>query len=103
MKRILSLFMLFHLAILCHGQMTSEIHVEDAETKKPLKGVTIMIKDSQYGTLTNEEGNTILFTTPEYVLIISFDGYVTQELKAEAKMCVKLVPIKEIKEKETKE
>lgn len=56
--------------------------VTDAETGEPLPGVSVMLKDSNIGTSTDEEGNyelTLPETVDEGVLVYSFIGYFSRE------------------------
>jgi len=55
--------------------------VLDAETQEPLPGVNIQVKNSQIGTITNEEGQyTLSIPDGNQVLIFSFVGYARQEV-----------------------
>ncbi|MBQ9215907.1 MAG: TonB-dependent receptor [Prevotella sp.] len=55
-------------------------HVEDSQG--PLIGATVMEKGTSNGTVTDFEGNFSLNVKPGATLVISYVGYVTQEIKA---------------------
>ena len=56
--------------------------VIDEETKEPLIGVTLAIKNTVIGTITNVEGNFILKNISQKIITlqISYTGYETQEI-----------------------
>ena len=84
--------MLFHLALLCHAQMVTEICVFDSISKKPIYGVIILDKETQTGTATNVEGCAQVIIIPNHTVILSKDGYQTKELTVKDKMDIYLVP-----------
>ncbi|WP_093303076.1 SusC/RagA family TonB-linked outer membrane protein [Salegentibacter agarivorans] len=51
------------------------------ESNMPLPGVTVLIKNTNNGTATDFDGNYSLSAAPEDVLIFSFLGYESQEVK----------------------
>ncbi|UII31628.1 TonB-dependent receptor [Fulvivirga ulvae] len=51
-----------------------------SETDEPLPGVSIVIKDSNQGTITDVDGNYSLKASSNDVLVFSFIGYRTQEV-----------------------
>lgn len=56
--------------------------VTDKNTGEPLPGATISLKGTTRGTITDESGSyTITVNSPEDVLVFSFVGYATQEIK----------------------
>ena len=56
--------------------------VKDAETNEPLPGVSITVKGSSKGTLTNVKGEFSLNTPNEKtVLVFSFVGYIAKEIE----------------------
>lgn len=66
--------------------------VED-ESGETLIGVSVQIKGSSTGTITDLDGKFILpSVTPDATLVFSYIGYKTLELKPKAKMRVTLVP-----------
>ncbi|TAM96318.1 MAG: SusC/RagA family TonB-linked outer membrane protein, partial [Chitinophagaceae bacterium] len=76
-KSILSL-------ITIHGVIT------DAETGKPLIGVTIQVKNSTMGTTTGSKGNFSLEAPDNAVLIISYLGYNTKEIPVNGKNVINI-------------
>ena len=63
-------------------------HVSDSQG--PLIGATIMEKGTTNGTVTDFEGNFSLNVKPGATLVISYVGYVTQEVKAGDRLRVNL-------------
>ena len=61
--------------------------ITDAEKNEPLPGATILIKGTQQGTTTNENGrfNLRAINEPEVVLLISYVGYQSLEKKVDIK------------------
>ena len=53
--------------------------VTDALTSDPIQGVTITVKGSPDGTITNEEGKYSLMISPDQILVFSAAGYVIRE------------------------
>jgi hypothetical protein len=57
--------------------------VKDAETNEPLPGVSITVKGSSKGTLTNVKGEFSLNIPNEKTLLVfSFVGYIAKEIEA---------------------
>ncbi|MFC0182276.1 carboxypeptidase-like regulatory domain-containing protein [Pseudarcicella hirudinis] len=56
--------------------------VTDAETKKPLTGVSIYVKGKIYGTVSDAQGNFNLNISPPATLVISMIGYKRVEIAA---------------------
>ncbi|ODS83747.1 MAG: SusC/RagA family TonB-linked outer membrane protein [Cytophagaceae bacterium SCN 52-12] len=55
--------------------------VTDAETREPLPGVNIQVKNTQTGTVTDETGSfTLHMAEGNQVLVFSYVGYVKQEI-----------------------
>lgn len=74
------------------GQVTGRVTDENAQG---LPGVNILIKGTSQGTVTDVNGEFRFATlTPEAVLVISFIGYVTQEIPVAGQTAItaKLVP-----------
>lgn len=60
-------------------------NVADASTGEPLLGVTVVVKGTTIGQITDANGNfSIAIPQQEVTLIFSFVGYATQELSASA-------------------
>lgn len=89
---ILTLF-IFSSMILAYGQNVSG-KVTD-ETGEPLPGASLVVKGTKKGTISDLNGNfTIGLSQNEKVLIVSFIGYVSQEIDVMGKsnLTVKLLP-----------
>ena len=56
-------------------------NVADEETKQPIPGVTILIKDTTKGTTTDFDGNFSIEASPSDILVVSYLGSLTQEIK----------------------
>ncbi|MCD9017332.1 TonB-dependent receptor [Parachryseolinea silvisoli] len=64
------------------------------ETDAPMPGVSVLVKGTNIGTTTNVEGEFVLEATDTDVLIITFIGYIKQEISvgAQTRMRVRLIP-----------
>ena len=53
-----------------------------AKAGEPMAGATVLIKGTTFGTMTDTKGNYVLqaSVTPNSVLVISYVGYLTQEV-----------------------
>ena len=85
--RILLLLLLMPIGILAQDLVTASGNVVDA-TGEPLIGCTVQLKDGKAGTVADMDGNFKLQVPKNAVLVFSFIGYKTQELKAAAGMKV---------------
>jgi TonB-linked SusC/RagA family outer membrane protein len=56
-------------------------NVSDEETKQPIPGVTILVKDSTKGTTTDFDGNFSIEVSTTDILVVSYLGYLTQEIE----------------------
>ena len=56
-------------------------NVYDEVTKQPIPGVTILIKDSIKGTTTDFDGNFTIEVSTTDILVVSYLGYLTQEIE----------------------
>lgn len=71
----------FCLSAMAQGQITVSGTVTDAETKEPIAGAQIWIKDSSFGTISNADGTYSFKYTGRYASICaSFLGYDDVEL-----------------------
>lgn len=63
------------------------------ENGEPIIGASIRIKNSQMGTVSGIDGNFSLEVSPEDILVISYVGYKTQEIKVgeQTKLTIRLV------------
>jgi len=74
------LALLFLMLCLCSNSFAQQVGqvtgtVTEAETDKPLAGVTVMIKNTTTGTTTDEKGKYKISVHPHQVLVFSFIGY----------------------------
>ena len=63
-------------------QQTKQATGHVADSQGPLIGATVMEKGTQNGTVTDFEGNFSLNVKPGATLVISYVGYIAQEVKA---------------------
>ncbi|WP_242084842.1 SusC/RagA family TonB-linked outer membrane protein [Aestuariivivens sediminis] len=83
MKRILLFILLIPLSVL--GQeITVSGTVIDEEFKQPLPGVSVLVKDTTQGTVTNFDGKYELTVNKGDILVFSYIGMKSQELIANA-------------------
>lgn len=74
--------LIFLLPFLSYGQMSISGTVSDAESGQTLPGVTVVVKGTSTGTVTDIEGNyTLSVPAGNNALIFSFVGYTTQEVE----------------------
>ncbi len=66
--------------------------VVDSSNSQPVPGVTVLVKGTTTGTITDFDGNFAVKTSEGAPLIFSFIGYTTQELPAAKDMSVSLAP-----------
>ena len=64
------------------------------ENKEPLIGATVQVKGGQAGAATDLDGNFTLTVNKNATLVVSYIGYLTQEVKVQGKnqLTIKLVP-----------
>lgn len=55
--------------------------VRDQVTSEPMIGVSVLVKGSQAGTITDMDGNYSIEVTPDQTLVFSFIGYKTKEIE----------------------
>ncbi|MCR5050988.1 MAG: carboxypeptidase-like regulatory domain-containing protein, partial [Paludibacteraceae bacterium] len=90
MKRLQAIFLCLTLAMAAFADISVKGTVIDAETSEPMIGVSILVKGSTTGTVTDFDGNFELSAPNGAVLQFSYLGYKTQELAASASMKVSL-------------
>jgi TonB-linked SusC/RagA family outer membrane protein len=74
-----SMLLLFSVSIFAQTQVTGK--VTDANTKSPLSGASVMIKGTNTGTTTGNDGSfSITLPANNKVIVISFLGYADQEI-----------------------
>ena len=86
-KSFLSFFLLFALTIFSLGMFAQNRAVSgtisDANTGEALIGVSVVVKGSTVGTVTDVDGKFTLSATPSSTLVISYVGYTKQEVKVD--------------------
>lgn len=76
--------------------------VVDAESKEPLPGVNIQVKNSQVGTITNESGAyTLTVQNENETLIFSYVGYIKQEISISGRQEINVSLVSDIRNLET--
>lgn len=81
MKRYLFLLLSFFTLSLYAQQVKLTGNVSSASDKEPMIGVTIMVKGTPTGTVTDFDGNYSLEVPSNSTIIFSMIGYKTQEIK----------------------
>lgn len=66
--------------------------VVDSSNSQPVPGVTVLVKGTTTGTITDFDGNFTVKTSEGSTLVFSFIGYTTQEQPAAKGMSVSLAP-----------
>jgi outer membrane receptor protein involved in Fe transport len=86
MRKLFTLIALIVPFFLQAQNFTVKGTVTDLDTKEPLVGVSIAIKDKLTGTITDSRGNFTLITTvnPPFNLLVSSIGYEKQEITVDA-------------------
>lgn len=71
---------------LAQAQSVKEVQgtVIDAKEQMPLPGVTVSVKGTAKGVITDTNGGFSIQASPSDILIFSYIGYLTQELKADS-------------------
>lgn len=78
MKKRLLFLLLISISSITFSQITG--NVTDSETGEPLIAATVRVADSDTGTITDFEGNFSIEAEQGQTLIVSYVGYVTQEV-----------------------
>jgi TonB-linked SusC/RagA family outer membrane protein len=83
-KHILCIFFLF-VAVTAFAQQPPVLtgQVVDAATNEPLIGVSLAVKGTSTGTVTDSDGQFRLSVVPGAILTVSYIGYSTQEITVE--------------------
>src|SRR5690554_7293790 len=74
LKLICMFFLLFSISI--HAQVTIRGTVVSAEDQQPLPGVSVLVKGTTNGTVTDIDGNYTIETATGNVLVFTFVGFV---------------------------
>ncbi len=80
MKRLLLSSMIALSVLVVQAQQTVSGRIVDGETGEALIGASVTIKGTSTGTVTDIDGNYSLSVTDGATLVISYVGYVTQEI-----------------------
>ena len=67
--------------------------VVDSKTAEPLIGATILQKGTSNGTVTNFDGNFTISAPPEAVLVVSYLGYIAQEVVVKNQTTLKILMV----------
>ncbi|WP_445750256.1 TonB-dependent receptor plug domain-containing protein [Polaribacter sp.] len=79
--KIIYLLLLFLPLVVLSQEITIKGKVYDKETNETLPGVSILVKGTKVGTYTDFDGNFELKTSKDKILVFSFIGMKTMELK----------------------
>jgi len=83
------------LIVISSSEQTQQVVISGKitnENNEPLSGVSVTLKGKSTGTTTDLNGNFKLTAEENVSLIISYVGYVTQEVQAKDQMIVRLTP-----------
>lgn len=81
MKKFLQFFMIFFVPFMINGQKIITGNVTDAVSKEGLIGVSVLVKDTTAGSITDIDGNfSIKMPKGKNTLVFSYVGYQTQEI-----------------------
>ncbi len=83
MRRFVLLFAVLLTAQVAFAQNSFDLTVKDAETKEPVVGAKVSVKDTEISAVTGADGTARLANVPDgaQTVEIFFAGYETQELK----------------------
>lgn len=91
MKKILFLVMMLSVSGALLAQRSIEGTVRDAKTNETLIGVTVQLKGTTIGTITDIDGHYVLTSdelTPTSVIVYSYVGYASQEVTPGARTTI---------------
>src|SRR5690606_41347119 len=80
--------------IIIERTITGQITDENTE---PLPGVSVLVKGTNIGTITDTDGRFSLTTPTEGVLVFSYVGYVTQEITIGTRNVIELSMLPDIR------
>lgn len=91
MKRLQTLFLSLLVAMTALANINVQGTITDQETDEPLIGVSVLVKGSTMGTITDFEGVFVLADVPENAVIqFSYVGYKATEMQVQPVMNLKL-------------
>lgn len=96
MKRYLFLLLSFFTLSLYAQQVKLTGNVSSASDKEPMIGVTIMVKGTPTGTVTDFDGNYTLEVPSNSTIIFSMIGYKTQEIKVNNRPHINVVMAEDV-------
>ena len=82
MKRFPAIFFSLLIAVSAFAEINVKGKVIDADGAEPMIGVSILVKGTSTGTVTDVDGNFELKVPDKAVLQLSYIGYKTVELRA---------------------
>lgn len=82
MKRLQAIFLCLTLAMAAFADINVKGKVIDADTSEPMIGVSILVKGTTTGTVTDFDGNFVLTAPDKATLQLSYLGYKTIEIRA---------------------
>ncbi len=100
-KSLYLLLILFAFSnIIAAQNLSIEGVITDKNTNEPLIGATVLQKGTNNGTITNFDGNFVISTPRNSVLIISYIGYIAQEITVtnQNKLKIQMTPDTELLE-----
>lgn len=98
MKNVVLFFILFCVCSMVSAQRRITGIVRDAETSEALPGVNVILKGTAQGVVSDLEGRyTLQFTSADDVLVFSFIGYRSQEIRIGSRSAVNVSLSTEVK------
>ena len=88
MKRFLTIFLCFLAVGSAYADFNVKGTVIDADGSEPLIGVSVLVKGSTVGTVTDFDGNFELSVPDKATLQLSYIGYKTIEVRAVPEMSI---------------
>jgi len=82
MKRIQTIFLCLTLAVAAFADISVKGTVIDADSSEPMIGVSVLVKGSTVGTVTDFDGNFEMTTPDKATLVLSYIGYKSIEIRA---------------------
>ena len=86
MKRLQTIFFCLLVGVSAFADINVKGKVIDADTSEPMIGVSILVKGTTTGTVTDFDGNFVLTVPDKATLQLSYMGYKTIEVRAVADM-----------------
>ena len=82
MKRLQTIFLCLTLAVAAFADISVKGTVIDADSSEPMIGVSVLVKGSTVGTVTDFDGNFEMTTPDKATLVLSYIGYKSIEIRA---------------------